>query len=98
MPPEWSKLFDHGTKPNPDAKYPAKATLLAKLEEAHRRLAALLEKVDQATLDQPTPDEQMRKVVPTIGDALVFLATTHEAIHLGQLSAWRRAQGLPSVM
>jgi hypothetical protein len=37
----------------------------------------------------------MRKFAPRVGDAAVGIATTHEAIHLGQLSAWRLAMGMP---
>jgi hypothetical protein len=35
---------------------------------------------------------------PAIGDYLVFMCLTHEAMHLGQLAAWRRAAGLPSAL
>jgi hypothetical protein len=36
--------------------------------------------------------------LPTVGDLLAHLMTTHEAAHLGQLSAWRRLLGLPGVL
>ena len=35
--------------------------------------------------------------LPTVGDLLAHLLTTHSAYHLGQLSTWRRAAGLPEV-
>jgi len=36
-------------------------------------------------------------VLPTRGDLLAHILTTHEATHLGQLSAWRRQLGFPPV-
>ena len=40
---------------------------------------------------------EIRDFWPTLGDGLVWMIASHENIHLGQLSAWRRVQGLPSV-
>ena len=36
--------------------------------------------------------------MPTLGDLLYFMCVTHEAMHLGQLAAWRRAMDLPSAL
>ena len=36
--------------------------------------------------------------LPTLADSTLFMAISHEAMHLGQLAAWRRGQGLPSAM
>ena len=94
---EWRELFGTGATPLSDrSRYPAKAALLQRLEEAHARLAAALGKATHAALDQPAP-ERMRGRFPTVRHMLVGLTTSHEAAHLGQLSAWRRALGLPSV-
>lgn len=46
-----------------------------------------------APFEHPTWGKQFE----TVGPAVVFLATTHQALHLGQLSGWRRAMGLPRV-
>lgn len=46
-----------------------------------------------ASFDHPEWGKQFDAVAP----AVVFLATTHQALHLGQLSGWRRAMGLPRV-
>jgi hypothetical protein len=35
---------------------------------------------------------------PTVADMIAHLMTTHPCVHLGQLSAWRRYYGLPSVL
>ncbi len=49
-----------------------------------------------AVLAQPAP-EKIRERFATIGALLAGLMTSHEASHNGQLSAWRRAMGLPPV-
>jgi hypothetical protein len=35
---------------------------------------------------------------PSLADYLYFMCVTHEAMHLGQLAAWRRAAGLDSAL
>lgn len=95
---DWGQLFGNGSTPVADrARYPDKATLLKALEDGHHHLAALYEKVDDAALGAELPMENMRPIFPTVGDLIVFLLTSHESTHLGQLSAWRRAAGLGSV-
>ena len=99
MPDGWQQKFGNGSKPTSDAAvYPDKQALLTALEQAHARLADAVAKADAAVFRQPTPHEGFRKVFPTIGDALTFMTTAHEATHLGQLSAWRRAAGFPSAL
>ena len=36
--------------------------------------------------------------LPSRADVALFMALTHEALHLGQLAAWRRARGFPSAL
>jgi hypothetical protein len=94
---EWKELVIMGAKPLADrSRYPAKDVLLKALENAHARLAAALANVAPETLAQPAP-ERMRARFPTVGNMLAGLMTSHEASHLGQFSAWRRAMGFPSV-
>ena len=38
------------------------------------------------------------KYMPTALDLIVFMCINHEAMHLGQLAAWRRAMKLPSAL
>ncbi len=95
LPQDWEALFAPGSKPTSDAAaYPSKATLLQALEEQHGRVAEAIGKTDLSVLQQPTPRESTRKIFPTVGDLVIFLLTGHEAWHLGQLMAWRRAAGL----
>jgi len=48
-------------------------------------------------LDQAVVLERWQQFMPTAGIALPYLMLVHENTHFGQLSAWRRVQGLPSV-
>jgi uncharacterized damage-inducible protein DinB len=97
-PAAWADLFGGSSKPDaaPD-RYPNKATLLAALEEGHRRVADALRQVDSATLNQPPAAERLRARFPTVESMLIHMCVAHEQVHLGQLSAWRRAQSLPAV-
>lgn len=97
-PESWEALFGSGATPVSDrSRYPSKAELVHAVESAYQRVASLLPKVSEARLAEPFPMEEMREMVPSVGDGVVFLVTAHDAVHLGQLSAWRRAMGLPSV-
>ena len=98
MPEPWLPIFNNESRPSDDPTiYPDKLTLLAALERGHTLVADALAQAPATILEQPLPNENYRTLFPTIGDILVYLTTAHEAVHLGQLSAWRRAQGLPSV-
>jgi uncharacterized damage-inducible protein DinB len=96
-PEEWKELFNQGAKPLADrSRYPSKAELVKALEDAHARLADAVTKATPEMLSQPAP-EKMRSRFPTVGGLLAGMMTSHEASHNGQLSAWRRAMGLPPV-
>lgn len=85
-----------GTPTGNAADYPTKQQLLNQLTAQHQRVAEAFGAVDAGRLAQPHPNERARERFPTVGDYAVTLMTTHEAGHLGQLAAWRRAMGLPS--
>lgn len=97
-PADWPALFDWNSSPSSDAgRYPSKATLLKALEDAHTGIAAALPGVPASRWSDPTPIEDIRGFLPTLGDCFVFVMTAHENMHLGQLSAWRRVQGMGRV-
>lgn len=94
----WDVLFNNKSQPtNETGRYPNKATLLGAYEQSILRIAAALKDKPDSFLDQPTPDEGFIKRYPLMADTLLHLMVGHDAMHLGQLSAWRRAQGLPAV-
>ena len=98
-PDGWAAVFAPGTVPSPErGLYPAKADLLNAYEAAHGALAAAAASADPTLMAKPTPVEPMKARFPTLGDLLAYVLTTHEAVHLGQLSAWRRVMGLKGVM
>ena len=94
-PSSWNELFDNRSEPLADNSiYPAKAELIEVLERGHKAISAAFEVVSQDVLEKPLPRESMRSLFPTVLDGVAFEMTDHEAIHLGQLSAWRRAMGV----
>jgi hypothetical protein len=97
-PPEWISLFDWNSTPSSDASlYPSKATLFKALEDAHTQIAATLPDVPESRWSETTPLEAVGGFLPTMGDCFVFVMAAHENMHLGQLSAWRRVQGMARV-
>lgn len=90
--------FDYTSAPKPDASlYPDKAKLLDLLASGHARVAEALSKRTDDDLRQPTPHPVLAERFPEFGAALTHVLVRHEMLHLGQLSAWRRVQGLSSV-
>ena len=97
-PPAWVGLFDWNSDPSSDAsRYPTKAVLLTALADAHAGIAAALPAVSESRWLEPTPIDEVRGFLPTLGDSFVFVMAAHENMHLGQLSAWRRVQGMGRV-
>lgn len=95
-PDGWGELFGMKSTPSDDAsKYPDKAALLAELDKSVAAVTPSLESVSTEALAAQMPDEGFRKMMPTVGDGLTFLINGHITMHTGQLSAWRRANGMP---
>ena len=90
--------FGMQSKPSSDASlYASKEQLLADFESGHDRVAQLLQEAGDAVLDNKITLARWEPVMPTASLALPYLMLNHENVHLGQISAWRRVQGLPSV-
>jgi len=63
--------------------------------EGHRMLLGALRASPDATFDQTNPAEgRMRDLFPTLGSVQTFYCGGHIMMHLGQVSAWRRMEGL----
>ncbi len=58
-------------------------------------LSAISEADDALLLSENPVDTPMKQVCPTLGSMLNFYLTGHVMVHLGQLSTWRRMEGLP---
>lgn len=90
--------FGKESRPQGDVSvYGSKASIVGEYLRVHDELAATLERVDAAVLHDPIGVDRWRERFPTVQDASFYLMTSHESTHLGQLSAWRRAGGRPSV-
>ena len=94
-PSGWNDLFDNRSQPLSDASiYPDKTELYDVLEQGHATISRAFQTVPDGVLEKPLPRQSMRLLFPMVLDGVVFEMTDHEAIHLGQLSTWRRAMGM----
>ncbi|MHC5109418.1 MAG: DinB family protein [Planctomycetota bacterium] len=102
QPAGWGELYDRAGPrdrriPSIQADAPSKIELLDELARQHGRVEAALPRADFTALGVST-QWMLDQWMPTKLDAIVFLCTSHEAMHLGQLAAWRRAMGFPAAM
>lgn len=96
LPKEWHEHFGPGSLPNqPGAPSPTKAELVEALKAGHERVLSTLDQADEQFLatGHDVQFEALQKAFPKRGELVANLMTAHEALHLGQLSAWRRASG-----
>jgi len=90
--------FGMKSKPVADLnQYPSRADLIDAFARGHGLVAAALQSAGPDVWTRATELERWKPVLPTVGQALVYLMILHESTHLGQLSAWRRVQGMPGV-
>lgn len=95
FPADWASLFDGASSPVSGASiYPSKIDLAGALDAAHLRVTELVRAQPETWLSEPA-DFSIR--FATVSEALIWILVGHETLHLGQLSAWRRAMGLASV-
>jgi uncharacterized damage-inducible protein DinB len=96
LPKNWHEEFGPGSSPKAQQPpYPSREELLTALAAGHAAVVAALPSVDAKTLAAPNPLAMpfLKKTLPTKGDLLAHLLSTHEAAHLGHLSNWRRQMG-----
>jgi hypothetical protein len=95
---DWGPCFGTGSAPTADpSAYPPKSALLDALDDARDRLAGRLAALGEAGLAAPLPDVRFRDTFPTLGHAVLHVLVAHAAVHVGQVSVWRRAAGLPVI-
>lgn len=99
-PKEWHRMFSPGTTPPQDrAAYPSKAELVEAYERGHERVIEAVGGASEEALNAPHSVEILRGTpLETVRDVIAHLMTTHEATHLGQLSAWRRQLGFGAIL
>ena len=94
------KAHRFGMQSHPEADrsvYLPKQDLMNAFAAGHESVAEALQRADDDALAAPMSIERWKPVFPQVSSCLGYLMLVHESTHLGQLSAWRRVQGLPSV-
>ena len=98
-PPGYVELFskDHACVDDVDGSlYPAKQELLDFFQKSYEAAMLALRDCDDGVLLGPTPvDSPLKTLCPTLGSMLAFYMTGHVMSHLGQISTWRRMEGMP---
>jgi len=90
--------FGMQSKPEPSLDvYASKEELVSSFVAGHEQVAELLGNAEDSMFATPIKLPRWEKIMPTASFALPYLMFNHENGHLGQISAWRRIQGLPSV-
>jgi hypothetical protein len=96
LPNDWAKRFGPGSQPVADpSAYESKESALVILGDAQSKIIQAVERLQDARLDEPFPNPQYCEVFPTIRHALTQVLVAHTAHHVGQVTVWRRAMGLP---
>jgi hypothetical protein len=92
---DWTKRFGPGSKPSSiRTDFPSKEELLSALDERFEQARQLSVTASLEKVTLPNPNPRLKGGLPTVRDVVAFLMTGHLALHLGQLSAWRRMIGL----
>ena len=90
--------FGMQSKPLADASvYASKEKLIGDYVAFHEQVIGQLEAAGDSVFETAIQLPRWQPVMPTVGFCLPYLLCNHENMHLGQISAWRRIQGLPSV-
>lgn len=69
------------------------AALVAELRSSGDRLKQAVQRMDPAVLETPNMTPFLANELPTVGDLLAHVYTTHIALHMGQISQMRREMG-----
>jgi hypothetical protein len=97
---EWKALFGGGSQPTGDgAAYPPLSELLAQWEQTRAHTLAVVDRLDEAALDQPAVNVPPGRedFLGTVGKVLTLVAM-HPLMHRGQVADARRAAGRERLM
>jgi hypothetical protein len=87
-----------GRGPLPDINvYGTKAVQLKRFTDGHEAVAQALLSATREQLHRKPSLARWAEAYPTVEFMLPDLLLHHESLHVGQLSIWRRAAGLPGV-
>jgi len=99
-PTSWHEMFGLGSSPQTiTPPIPTTSDLIKLFELGHNRL---LDAADRATEEElgakhKIPLDVFQNYMPTVGDAISYIMTTHLAAYLGELTMIRLVIGLPPV-
>lgn len=91
------KLFSKDAKcvDDPDgAIHPPMTEIVDALMKSHRLAIDVLDSAEDSLFFEENPNEGMRAKFPTVGAMHGFYLGGHFMLHMGQMSAWRRAMGM----
>ena len=98
VPAGFQDVFSKDAKcvDDPDGSiYPPIDVVARHFRDGYANAVTALREVADDVLQQPNPAEgRMAELFPTMGSMHAFYVGGHMMMHLGQLSAWRRMQGL----
>lgn len=98
IPEQFSQLFTKGAECQDDVDgtlYPAMDVITDFYLSGYEAALDAIRSADDDRLQQPNPAEgPMAEKFPTVGSMCNFISCGHMMIHLGQMSAWRRMQGM----
>jgi hypothetical protein len=101
-PEHYAGLFGAGIACRNDPEgsiYPPMKEITERFFHAYRAAQDALDALDDAAFAaEHKGPENYKKIFPTLGPAANFMMNNHVAMHLGQMSAWRRCVGLGSAM
>ncbi len=94
-PKAWHVDFGPGSTPlKMHDPAPTKSQLMDAIRAGHQRVTEAARNVTAEQLAGPHPVALLKgSPIETVGDLLTHLINTHEAMHIGQLSMWRRLTG-----
>lgn len=94
----WQQPCGKNSVPSPDrSAYPSKSDLLSHFRQGVEAGCDAVVHAPAAAWTTPLEHPTWGKQFETVAPAVLFLATTHLALHTGQLSGWRRAMKLPRI-
>ena len=98
VPPAFEAVFSKDAQCLDDPQgtiYPGLEEVMQVFREGYRPVVEGLRGVPDAVLERPNPAQgRMAELFPTLGSVHTFYCGGHMMMHLGQLSAWRRMQGM----
>lgn len=93
-PASWNEISDTKKPLSKNrADYPSKDELIKTFEAAFQNASQLYQNSSEEDLSKPQKLGFFETELPSVGDMATFLILSHTNLHLGQLSAWRRAAG-----